>query len=240
MKILKETGNYLKTRARLRLLLVVPCIVVCIMLLLSAFQWSPLYVDVGDWGVPRSVFMVVPLFMSWYWWREYTNYKKGFEGEVMVAELLKLGLPDDFYLINDVKIKDVNGRVRNIDHVVLSPRGIFVIETKNWKGKITAVEDRWSTTIGNPSRQTQKNALFIKKVIESLEHFKSMRIWVEPIVVFANSDIELDVRNMAVKVAKLNELLYCLITFEGNNNYLTDFSTEELDLIGEEILRQTS
>jgi len=239
LKILKETGNYLKTRARLRLLLVIPCIVVFLLLFLSAFQWSPLYVDIGDWGVPRTVFMVVSLLIGGHWWRKYTSYKKGFEGEFMVTKLLKLGLPDDFYLINDVKIKDKTGKVRNIDHVVLSPRGIFVIETKNWKGKITAYHDQWSTTWGNPSIQAQKNALFIKNVIDSLEHFKNLRIWVEPIVVFTNSDIDLDVWDMAVKVAKLNELLSCLLNFEGNTNYLSDFSTEALDLIGEEILRQT-
>jgi hypothetical protein len=233
MKILKDTGNYLKTKARLRLLLAIPCMVVFAMLFLSSFQSLPLYVDIGDYAVARSIFMVIPLFMSWYWWRKYNNFKKGFEGESDVTELLKSNLPDDYYLINDFTTKDGYG---NIDHIVLSPSGIFVIETKNWKGKITCYVDHWSTNMGSPSKQARRNAWKISNIIQSLERFKRRSIWVEPLVVFANPEVELDLKDITVEVKKINELLYYLITNEGKKQ----FSTEELDLIGEEILRQTS
>jgi hypothetical protein len=232
MKILKDTGNYLKSKARLYFLLAIFCFVVFGMLFVSSFHISPLYIDVGDYAVARSIFMVIPLLMGWYWWRQYRSFKKGFEGEKKVTELLRSNLPDDYYLINDVTTKDGHG---NIDHVFLSPRKIFVIETKNWKGKLTCYGDQWSTNMGNPSRQARINAVRIRKIIQSLERFKHARIWVEPIVVFANPDVELNLKNITVQVKKLNEILYYLITTKGKRQ----FSTEELDLIGEEILRQT-
>ena len=165
----------------------------------------------------------------------YIIWNQGAKGEESIIKILKK-LKDDYFVVHDVMLP---GKKGNIDHIVIRKSGVFVIETKNWKGKITAHHDQWSTTWGHPSKQAQKNALFIKNVIDSLEHFKNLRIWVEPIVVFTNSDIDLDVWDMAVKVAKLNELLSFLLNFGGNTNYLSDFSTEELDLIGEEILRQT-
>ena len=91
--------------------------------------------------------------------------------------------------------------------------------------------------MGNPSRQVKKNAIYIKNFIELLKYFTNMRIWVEPIVVFSNSAIDLHLWNMTVEVKKLNELLCYLLTFNGKNNYLSDFSIEELELIGEEIRR---
>jgi len=232
MKILKDTGNYLKTKAISRLLMTIFCMVVFVMLFLSSFQSLPLYVDIGDYAVARGTFMVIPVIMGWYWWREYNNFKKGFEGESDVTELLNSHLPDDYYLINDVVTKEGYG---NIDHVVLSPSGIFVIETKNWKGKMTCYADQWSTN-SSPSKQAKINACRIRNIIQSLERFEHRNIWVQPIVVFANPEIELDLKKITVKVKKLNELLYYLITNEGEKQ----FSTKDLELIGEEILRQTS
>ena len=226
------------TRARFKFLLALVSIVLFAIILLSSFKSLPLYVEIGDYGVAR-VFMVIPLFMSWHWWREYGGYKRGFEGELAVTRLLKSGLSDKFYLINDIKIKEVDGKIRNIDHVVLSPRAIFVIETKNWKGKLTANEDHWYTNMGNPTRQVKKNATHVKNFIESLKYFANMRIWVEPIIVFSNPDIDLHLWNMTVEVKKLNELLGYLLTFKGKNNYSSDFSNEELELIGKEIVQQS-
>ncbi len=37
---------------------------------------------------------------------------------------------------NDVTLPDEQGGTTQIDHIVLSPFGVFVIETKNYKGWI--------------------------------------------------------------------------------------------------------
>ena len=86
---------------------------------------------------------------------------KGFIGEKSVAFFLS-GLPENEYiLINDVMLKTDRGSTQ-IDHVLLSIYGIFVIETKNYKGKIYGTEygEQWTQYLGkhknsfyNPIRQ---------------------------------------------------------------------------------------
>ena len=62
---------------------------------------------------------------------------KGKFGEWLVALILRLRLdPATYQIINDVMIPDQEGGTTQIDHVVFSPFGVFVIETKNMKGRI--------------------------------------------------------------------------------------------------------
>ncbi len=78
-------------------------------------------------------------------------YKKirGFMGEFWVRlELNKL--PKDKYIIlNDIMIKS-NRATHQIDHIIISKFGIFVIETKNYFGLITGNEykDKWVQHLG--------------------------------------------------------------------------------------------
>lgn len=232
MKILRTSGNYLKNQARIRLFLALYCGVTLIVLLLSAVQPLPLYVHVGDYEIVRTSVLVSSAVMFWYWWCRYNSYKYGFEGEAHVTKLLKSALPDDYYLINNVIPNQGYG---NIDHVVLSPKGIFVIETKNWGGKISCHEDQWSRRRGNPSKQVRVNALRIKNVIQSLEQFESVKLWVEAVVVFSNYNAKLSINNPTVEVKKPYELPSYLLNYKGKNK----FSTQELELMAKEILRQS-
>lgn len=70
---------------------------------------------------------------------------KGFIGEKIVAAILS-GLPKQQYrVVNNVMLGTEYGTTQ-IDHVVVSVYGIFVIETKNYKGWITGSEfgDYWT------------------------------------------------------------------------------------------------
>jgi Nuclease-related domain len=64
--------------------------------------------------------------------RERMSWRKGALGESPTAETLK-SLPDGYVLINDVTKK-----LGNIDHVVIGPTGVYVIDVKNWNGTIKA------------------------------------------------------------------------------------------------------
>lgn len=64
----------------------------------------------------------------------------GLRGEHTVSkELHRLGVK--YIILNDLMLRTSHGTCQ-IDHVVLSPFGIFVIETKNISGKITG-NDEW-------------------------------------------------------------------------------------------------
>ncbi len=61
------------------------------------------------------------------------SFLKGAEGEETVARILSF-LPTNHTVFNDLQL-DPGGPA--FDHIVVSPSGIFVIETKNWNGDIT-------------------------------------------------------------------------------------------------------
>lgn len=64
-------------------------------------------------------------------------YLKGKFGEFAVIVHAKCYLKQPHYiLMNDLTFEDGRGATTQIDHLLLSPFGLFVIETKNYKGWI--------------------------------------------------------------------------------------------------------
>jgi hypothetical protein len=64
--------------------------------------------------------------------RERMAWRKGAVGEAIVEEMLS-ELPNDFVVINDL-----SKRFGNIDHIVIGPTGVYVIDAKNWTGTVKA------------------------------------------------------------------------------------------------------
>lgn len=58
---------------------------------------------------------------------------KGFIGELKVNARLNF-LGADYIVLKNIMLKNSTGCTSQIDHVVLSEYGIFVIETKNYDG----------------------------------------------------------------------------------------------------------
>ena len=99
------------------------------------------------------------------------NYPKfrGFMGEFWVKlELEKL--PKDKYIIlNDIMIKDEHG-THQIDYLVLSHFGIFVIEMKNYYGLIKGKEfdNKWCQLLGKTKNY------FVNPLHQNYGHIKSL------------------------------------------------------------------
>lgn len=133
---------------------------------------------------------------------------KGRAGEKRVAVILDK-LPKEKYItINDLIIKDENGS-HQIDHLVVSIYGIFVIETKNYKGIIygNEFEDYWTQNIyGNRNK-------FKNPIHQNYGHFKTVEtllkdkydIPVFPIVAFS-SNSKLRVKATKSTVLYINEI----------------------------------
>ena len=60
------------------------------------------------------------------------------------------------YLINDVIIANLKGKTSQIDHILFTPYAIFVIETKNYSGRIygSPNQEYW-TQVLNPETKNQ-------------------------------------------------------------------------------------
>lgn len=69
----------------------------------------------------------------------FQNQISGVIGEQKVATILSLLNNANYKVINNF-VLNINGRTSQIDHLVISDFGIFVIETKNYKGWIMGSE----------------------------------------------------------------------------------------------------
>ena len=208
-------------------------------MLLVSLPKLPTRIDLGDYEGAFALAMVFPAIGIWYYWRRYRTRIMGSTGENMVTQVLKSGLSDEYYLLDDVLYINDRGNKENIDHVVLGPNGIFAIETKHYGGKVTCRRSYWQVPFPfgrSPSTQAKGNAYWVNRAIKASGVSEASRVWVEPIVVFSNPDVELDVMDPEVEVVKLDKLVNSITSYD--KGYL--FSPEQLKLMGEGILEQAS
>ena len=91
------------------------------------------------------------------------RFFKGARGEERVSGILK-SLPASYHVFNDFN----TGRV-HVDHVVVGPGGVFAVETKFWKGKVT-IEDGHVLLDGqlpdrSPVSQVLREAALVKDTL---------------------------------------------------------------------------
>ena len=155
------------------------------------------------WGgsllVASLVFVLVSLVRGL---RRVERFFKGARGEEHVAGILK-ELPDTYHVFNDFAV----GR-RHVDHVVVGPGGVFSIETKCWRGKVT-VEDGKILLDGQlPDRPPLKQALKEAQLVRGALAADSWKGQVTPVLVFAsNSFVAHRAYMMGAVVINADELL---------------------------------
>jgi hypothetical protein len=138
------------------------------------------------WGYGYSFFMViVGLVIVIYGYGEGGSWIKGDIGERITSHHLKK-LPKEFVVFNDVILPE---RYGNIDHVVVGPTGIFVIETKNYTGSYTVDGDDWyynsdqgiEKTSSNPAGQVKSNSMALKHYL-SIKGINTYKLWINSVV----------------------------------------------------------
>ena len=126
---------------------------------------------------------------STFWWvilafvaigiiKAFKPFIKGKVGEFAVALHVKLYLKDpEYILLNDCTLPDEQSGTTQIDHILLSPYGIFIIETKNYKGWIFGSERQklWTQKIfkksykfQNPLHQNYKHQKVLEQVLADI------------------------------------------------------------------------
>ena len=110
----------------------------------------------------------------------YSPKIKGSIGEAKVNTRLNF-LGKEYIVLKDILIKSSNGYTSQIDELVLSEYGIFVIETKNYKGWIFGNEksENWTqviykekNTFRNPIKQNWSHIYALKNVLSEFPNLK--------------------------------------------------------------------
>ncbi|GLR03656.1 nuclease-related domain-containing protein [Vibrio hyugaensis] len=116
-----------------------------------------------------------------------SRWLKGVFGEFLVNRLLSKLPESDYTLIKDVTLPTSDGTTQ-VDHIVVSKYGIFVVETKNMKGWIfgSARQKQWtqkiyrhSSKFQNPLHQNYKHIKALETLLGcSEEHLHSVIVFI--------------------------------------------------------------
>jgi Nuclease-related domain len=236
MRKLKGSSGYLKNQVRKNLAKSALSLIIFGVILFAITLRVISTLQVGIFEEVGLLISIVPLVGFYFYLRKYRIYSGGWIGEKQVAKLLTSKINDDYYLLNDLYLSNGGG---DIDHIVLGPNGVFVLETKNWSGSISCNGDDWQrggkrNFSGSPSRQVKRNAAKIKQIIDNNSNLRMLGIWVEGIVVFTNYHATLHVSNPTVPILRLPQLPSHILGYRSSRS----LSREQLEAVGKEILKQ--
>ena len=128
-----------------------------------------------------------------YGYNKKEKWNKGIRGEHIVANYLNL-LPECYLVFNDVKFP---GSYGNLDHVVIGPNGIFVIETKNYKGFYIIKDKEWyykgkytQKARSQPGKQVITNSMSLRNFF--IDNNVNMEgVWIDSIVTLINNNFKI-------------------------------------------------
>ena len=150
---------------------------------------------------------------------------KGWLGEKRVAHILKKSCGEGDRVFNNVIIK--NGSMTSqIDHILVSRHGVFVVETKNYAGKIYGDDNmqEWTQYLANgrvvnkfysPVKQNLTHVFALKNILNNV-HIESIVVFVQGNVgninsncVFSLSQLKKYLKSMPVKFSSQQRDVIC-------------------------------
>jgi hypothetical protein len=170
----------------------------------------------------------------------------GLSGERRAAETLAQELPREYVLINGLILPRSAG---DIDHVVIGPTGVFLLETKTMTGHILCQPDgTWRRTrvgrggtpyvafIGDPATQVQRNIFTVRECLRKrVPHlFRGTPLWIEGLVVFAHPQTELEAAHSRVSAVLLDQATSSICMHRPRRA----LQTADVDMVAQALLNE--
>lgn len=129
------------------------------------------------------------------WIFEAPERRAGRRGEIIAKDLIKGVLREGDYLLSNVSIS-YDGRPAELDNVVVNKYGVFIIEVKNYKGRLYGEDDDYTwkkykddgygntfeKEVKNPIKQVKRQVYILAKFLESFN------VWIEGYVLLIHGD----------------------------------------------------
>ncbi|MBU4556294.1 MAG: NERD domain-containing protein [Actinobacteria bacterium] len=154
------------------------------------------------WGAV-GVVVVMTIILGACWWkradladaigfmREGRNWVKGASGEYRVHKAL-CELSDEYIVFHDYHPRGRDGRPAawNVDHIVVGPSGVFVLDAKNYSPKTVSAALE-GTCFARNVDQVQRNALELKDKLGLWSGGDLAGVFVVPVVVYTQDGAQL-------------------------------------------------
>lgn len=151
---------------------------------------------------------------------------KGKFGEQLVESILNT-LGDEYLVLNDLLIRTSSNKTSQIDHMIISPYGIFVIETKYYRGLICGnkEEEQWSQYLNHGSQKYN----FLNPIMQNESHIKVVK---NMIINSYGNDLNLPIVSIVTfpKIATLSDYILdnnLAIYYSEIPNFIFNFGKEK-------------
>lgn len=166
-------------------------------------------------------------------------------GEQLVLEYLRMYLPNSYIVLWQVVVPNPSNNKTEIDAVVIGQYGVFAMEIKNWKGKLSGrMTGSWSVegkSVPNPCAAVLLKANSLRSIIRdnAKEVFMDPRVFnaIDVYALLALVDPGTDTSDVQVEPSKnflfcktLEEIVPRLLMEKGTKRFLT---TREIQKIAE-------
>ena len=233
MHIEKPIGKYSEEQARKNLKKGIPILLISYaFFLVTGLYYLPTYINLGKLA-PLCNFIAGIAFMYglMQFFVPYQHWKSGLNGERKVVDNISNKLGNEHVLFNDVMLKDGQHK-GNIDHIIVGPRGIFALETKNIQGTVTINGDDWKRVRNSPSLQAKNNARRIYNFLNNSSVLDREIPYVKAIVVLSSQRTQLTIErepNRCKIIQIKDQADISLYVYIMEHDVL--FSTEEIETI---------
>ncbi len=131
-------------------------------------------------------------------WFEEPERRAGRIGEQKAADLIRKVLRDNDYLFSNVKIS-LDDQRTELDNVIVNSHGVFIIEVKNYSGRLEGVEEDYEWTkyhtteagniyskqVKNPIRQVKRQVYILSQYIK---YYSAVKVWIEGYAILLNNE----------------------------------------------------
>jgi hypothetical protein len=186
-----------------------PLLLICFLFgyLLRALLPFPL-LSLSAWGFLLVLLSVSGVLLLAWGDRRLSNYLKGARGEESVGRELNF-LSSDYAVFHGVHLP--HGK-ENFDHIVIAPTGIYVIETKNWSGRVRFEQGE---VIADEITLHRSPVKQVKEEVAELHSYLTERytqgLPIQPVLCFLESELEEPIQNInGVVVCRAEQLMEVL------------------------------
>ena len=181
-------------------------------------------INLSNYLFPLFVVCIISFAIFQYCFKHYKILKTGLQGEKMTQNILKT-LPNSYQIISNITI-EYEDKVAEIYNLILSPKGIVIVETKSYKGTLRGKEEdsEWSFTktsnqgkeytssIKNPLKQAKRQTYILSQILKE----NNINCWIDGYLFLHNAKSYIDSDSILLNETSLTHK----ITSSGKDNAL--------------------